>query len=290
MNRPLLFIDGLNLFSRIYYSNQGYSVINFITSICKYIELINPKGLYISWECGFSSVRKEISSEYKNNRVISKDINKTNKIIKLTKILKHTPACQIYIEDCESDDVISYLCLNSFEKNIKKIILSSDKDYYQIINDDIIIYCPQIKGFLDKKEIVNRYGLLPSNFPIYKAICGDPSDNISGIPTIGKTKFMKIFGDRILNNDINSYDEIYEICKISKYGNRILDNFEFFKLNMKIICLKNSLLNENQVNKINNVILSHKSKIDYKSLTDILVRNNLGFLFSNIVSTMTRLE
>ena len=99
----------------------------------------------------------------------------------------------------EADDVIGYVTQYSKFKEHQKVIVSSDKDFFQLCNGNTILYRPIQKTILNEARVTEEYGIHPNNFALARAICGDKSDNIKGIqgaglPTIAKRfPFMKKF-------------------------------------------------------------------------------------------------
>ena len=110
--------------------------------------------------------------------------NKNNQLKNLISLLRMIPVVQVYVDDAEADDIIGYLC-NYTLKEKNKIIVSSDHDYYQLINKKTIIWSPTLKAFVNDKKVIQRYNVHPNNFCLAKCIVGDKSDNIPGVKGVG---------------------------------------------------------------------------------------------------------
>ena len=156
MQRPVLLIDGLNVFMRHYVVNPsmsslGYHVggfTGFLNSLSRLCDRTRPSQVIVAWEGGGSARRRAIYSGYKKNRRPQKlnryylgDIpdttkNRDNQIALSIAALKNTPVHQVYVQDCEADDVIGYLCnyklkdeiWENFNWDVDKCILRSDNN------------------------------------------------------------------------------------------------------------------------------------------------------------------
>lgn len=147
IDRPVLIVDSLNLFMRAWaafptMSSHGYQMggcVGFLKVLKRIVSEIQPSKVILAWEGGGSSRRRKLLPEYKEkrrpeklNRFYGDDIpdtsdNKNHQMVTLINILKNVPVCQVYVSDCEGDDIIAYLCRGPFRKDLK-VIASSDKD------------------------------------------------------------------------------------------------------------------------------------------------------------------
>jgi DNA polymerase-1 len=110
----------------------------------------------------------------------------------MDEVLKCTNALgvkNIYPGVLEADDVISWL-----SKNLpgKKIIVSVDNDFAQLVAPDISFYNPIKKTIVDTSNFEEQFNLTPKEYLYYKAIVGDVSDNINGIEGFGKVKGQRL--------------------------------------------------------------------------------------------------
>ena len=96
------------------------------------------------------------------------------------------PVIQLMVDFVEADDIIAYVCNNQKYKDWNKIIISSDKDFYQLLGDDSVwIWRPIQKLLLNGTQLLYKEGIHPNNYALARAIDGDKSDNIEGVPRIG---------------------------------------------------------------------------------------------------------
>ena len=100
------------------------------------------------------------------------------------------PITTISIDQIEADDVIAYL--SSYFKQ-KVIVLSTDKDFLQLVSDRVSVYSPSKKKMYTPNSLFDETGIWCENFIIYKALLGDKSDNIDGIKGIGPKTIEKNF-------------------------------------------------------------------------------------------------
>ena len=253
------------------------AVVGFLKTLERTVERYEPSRVFIIWEGGGSLKKRQIYSDYKSrrkpiklNRFFEEEItdtpaNRTRQTVLTVDFLKKIPVQQIYVPECEADDVIGYLCKYSLREK-DKIILSSDHDYYQLLDERTKI-CTFKRGLLITKEsIVNEYKISSSNFCIAKAICGDRSDNIPGIKGAGYKTLAKRFPflkeqREILLEEIFNYSENYINSNVKLYG-RISENTDLIKRNWKLMYLDTQTLTSRQINKIEDFIKDYSPTAD----------------------------
>jgi len=196
----------------------------FLKSLQKVLRDLTPEKSIIVWDgARGSSYRKSINKQYKSgrkplslNRNIDfldqsqKDQNRLWQQIKLIEILNHLPVYQIVIDDLEADDIISLLCKKL--PNKQKIIVSADKDFYQLTNSKTIIYRPTQKEFVNTKDVMKQFSIHPNNFALARAILGDASDNLRGVKGVGIKTLNKKFPE-LLKEDYFSFSDMIEKCE-----------------------------------------------------------------------------
>lgn len=285
MSRPILIIDALNIFIRSYVANPSQDtngeliggVVGFIKSLSAYVTRHVPTKVYVVWEGGGSPRRRKIFPGYKGNRkpikmnrfysqedIPDTDENKNYQIQCLISLMQSLPIYQLYVDDCEADDVIGYLCKSIYQEE-EKIIVSSDKDFYQLLDDKTKIYRPGKKVFVTEKDVIEEFKIAPKNFCVAKAFSGDPSDNIDGVSRVGFKTLAKRFD---LITDIVTVDEIFEesqkqVSEAKKplvmYKN-IVASEKIVRRNMQLMILDDRLLNAGQVHLIHRIVNEFKPK------------------------------
>lgn len=295
-----MIIDAQNLFIRSWAAyptmnkngEQMGGCVGFLKSMQRITREIQPSQIYIVWEGGGSQRRRKLYSEYKMgrkpeklNRFYGDDIpdseeNKRHQLITLLGMLKSVPVCQVYVSDCEGDDTVAHLCSGPF-RGEDKIIVSSDKDMYQLLNDKTRIYSLHKKKIVTAEDIFDEFRIRTHNFAIAKAICGDSGDNVPGVKGIGfkkvSSKIPILGGDQaVILQDVIDYCQAH--VDESIIYRRIMDSVEDVKRNWKLVHLDGSMLSGDQVSKVQYVINTFEPKADRMGLIRALVKEGIeGF-------------
>lgn len=251
---------------------------------------MSPRAIYVVWEGGGSQKRRALYSEYKMNvrpeklnRFYEDDIpdsedNKKHQLIALLGMLKHVPICQLYVPDCEGDDVIAYLVRGTF-RGKNKVIVSSDKDMYQLLDESTRIYSLHKKTFVDIQNVVEEFRVQPKNFALAKALCGDPSDNIPGVKGLGFKTVTKTLPFLSTEEDI-ILEDVFKYCQShreeSKLLKRILEEESNVKRNWRLVYLDGCMLSSQQASKIDTLIGTFEPTSDRMSLVKALVKEGIG--------------
>ena len=262
LNDHVLIVDSMNTFIRSFamlqaINPQGHhtgGLVGFLRSLGFLARTIDPTRIICVFDGQASSVsRKNINPDYKATRNIKRITNwelfddkddeyasMTMQMHRLVEYLQCLPTTLISIDKVEADDTISYLA-QKFAANAKKVtIVSSDKDFLQIVNDNIEVFSPIKKKTYQKKDILEEIGVLPENYLIMKALLGDNSDNLSGIKGLGPKTLIKEFAGLVTDpsfelNDINKICE--EKLQTKKIFAQILYDWEKVKTNYELMNL-----------------------------------------------------
>ena len=212
----VLLIDGLNLFFRNFammniVNSQGVHVGGlggFLRSLGSLINQIQPTSVFVVFDgIGSSTNRKNLLPEYKSGRNLTRITNwevfedlededdaKITQIVRIAHYLKCLPVKTVAIDKAEADDIIAYYSdILPKTYNSKCFIVSSDKDFIQLINDDVIVYRPIEREYYTKSTVEEKFGVLADNFILYKMLLGDNSDKIPGVKGLGAKGLMKKF-------------------------------------------------------------------------------------------------
>lgn len=92
----------------------------------------------------------------------------------------------------EADDILGMVSKFATDNNMEMIIASSDKDLYQLVNDDVYIFSPRDKELIDRDWLYQKYQLTPSQWIELKMLQGDRSDNIPGIDNVGEVTALRL--------------------------------------------------------------------------------------------------
>lgn len=310
--RPILIFDTLNTFIRSWaaYPTMGINgqqmggVVGTLKTIARLAQEINPSAIVMSWEGGGSTKRRTIFKEYKlgrapekRNRFYEDDIpdsdeNRKHQMLVLLQALKYAPVMQLYASDCEGDDIVAYLCRGRY-KNVNKVIASSDKDMYQLLDDKTTIYNLHRKTFVTADDVLKEYRITAKNFALAKSLCGDPSDNIPGVKGLGFKTLVKHLPFIGLEKDIILQD-VFDYCaaneRDSKFFTRILQMKEDIKRNWRLIYLDDHTLSTEQAQKIDYVVDNYKPRNERISLMKLMAKEGVDFDASSFYYALSCIE
>lgn len=262
--KPVVIIDGLSVFMRHYCANPAMSgngehmggFIGFLGSIRDLCSRFMPQQVVVVWEGGGSKKRRLIDKTYKKgrkpikmNRYYGDDLpdsqgNRDSQLAKLVTALRHTKVKQIYVPDCEGDDAVAHLTrvITRDKKDTPVIITSSDRDFYQLICDNVSVWSPGRRKLITTQECLQEFCVHPRNFCLAKAIVGDSADNVMGVTGVGYKTIGKRF-PAFKNPDTLSFQDVVDECKEkSKTSNvkayrSIVENAELIKKNLRLVSL-----------------------------------------------------
>ncbi len=238
----VLLIDGLNLFFRNF---AMMNMINpdgihigglggFFRSLGAMIRQTQPTSVYIVFDGAGSTVnRKNLISDYKGTRNLQRITNweafesleeehdsKIDQIVRIIQYLKLLPVKTTILDKVEADDIISVLSTRLVEKyNSTVFIVSSDKDFVQLVTDKIILYRPMEKEYYTPKVVEEKFGVLTENFILYKTLLGDSSDNIPGVKGLGAKGIFKKFPE--LKEKELTLEDIFDIS-VRKFKDHVV--------------------------------------------------------------------
>ena len=188
------------------------AVFGFLNIFFKALEEWKPKYCAIAFDMKGPTFRHKIYEHYKANRPkmpveLRPQFNHVRNIIESFSI----PIFEK--EGFEADDVLGSLCKYSDDNKIRTILLTGDTDELQLVSDSVQVmlsYSKQQKQLYDWRSVEQRYsGVTPSNIPDFKALQGDVSDNIPGVPGVGAKTASKLLVEYgTLENIFSNLDKI----------------------------------------------------------------------------------
>jgi DNA polymerase-1 len=190
------------------------AVYGFFSALIKVINELKPDYMAATFDLAAPTFRHIEYDQYKAKRVKAPD-ELYAQIPRTKEVLKAFGIPILEKEGFEADDVIGTIAKKYTNKEIDILIVTGDLDTLQLIDDNIRIYTMK-KGLSDimiysEKEVEERYGLKVSQMIDYKALRGDPSDNIPGVKGIGEkgaSNLLKEFGT--LENLYKKLDKLTE--------------------------------------------------------------------------------
>lgn len=207
-----LIIDGNNLLHRAYHKfknmkskeGQNTSILFGFPFILKsLIDLNKPSGVLVVFDGGRSKIREEVLPDYKK-REKKPDFDYddfTFQKEELKKLLTHLCIPHTEIPGNEADDIIWYYARNFKRKGEHSFIVSTDKDFNQILSKNVSIWHPWKNKRITHKNVELIYGYTPEQCVDYLILDGDKSDHIPGYPGVGPKTALKF---------INNYGSIKE--------------------------------------------------------------------------------
>ena len=298
----VLLVDAMNLFFR------NFAMMNMVNpdgnhigglggslrSLGALIKQFKPTQIYMIFDGpGSTANRKNIISEYKGGRNLQRitnwdvfdnleeeDSSKINQIVRLTQYLMLLPVKTISFPKVEADDVIAVLAEHMANKhNSNCVIVSSDKDFLQLINKNVVVYRPREKKVYNK----NTMKIPPNNFILYKTLIGDNSDNLPGIKGVGEKTLIKKFPE-ILTEDL-TLEDIFKIsekrlkthviyARVLKEENRLRDSF-------KIMDLSNPMISESEKEIVYKIAKEPIPKLNIKAFLALYGEDKMGGMIRN---------
>jgi DNA polymerase I len=219
--RELFLIDGNSLVYRAFFAlpetistSRGFptnAIFGFASMLVKLMTEYGQKPTIVAWDAG-SSGREETYSEYKAGRASRPDLLR-EQWPHMEPLVDAFGYANVKVEGYEADDVIATLARKAREREIPVMVVTGDRDTFQLIEDGVRVMATG-RGITDTKiydreAVVDRYGIPPESIPDFYGLKGDTSDNIPGIPGIGDktaSQLLQRFGD--LETVLASVDEI----------------------------------------------------------------------------------
>jgi len=237
----IFLIDGSSILYRSYYgikplhTSDGIptqAVYGFCRSIKKLIDDFDPEYIVVVWDSKGKTFRSEIYEEYKATRQAppSDLFSQKEHIIEFIDLID---LAQISKSGYEADDLIYSIANKQKDKNI--VLVSPDKDLFQLISKNLMILDPMKNKIIDEKVFLDTYGFGPEKLAFFHSIVGDASDNIPGVRGIGKK------GATELVQKFDSLDDLYKnIEKIEKERTKklLLESKDNAFLSQKLFVLK----------------------------------------------------
>ncbi len=243
----ILVVDGTNLIFRNYFvhsyrnTKSGINtggLYGTLRSLKSYINNFKPEQVFICFDKSNYTFRNEIYPEYKAGRKKT-DVELKDQFPMLKKYCELVNIPFIERDMYEADDLIASLSCNAYNYNLNPYAVSGDRDILQLIDKGIDVLYLSNKGPIVYSEdsFTLEYKIRPSQFGDYKALVGDPSDNIPGIPGIGKKTAEKLLG---LYEDLDGIYSNIDDFK-GKQREKIVENKENVYMFKEILKIKSDM-------------------------------------------------
>lgn len=238
-------IDGYGFLFRAYYvlhhltTTTGIpigAIYGFLNMVLKYIS--HSDYLTIALDSGKKNFRHSLYSEYKANRVTPPE----DLIPQFTILREAVEAFNFSyeeIEGYEADDIIATLAAKyANHEDFKVVVVSSDKDLFQLLNHNILIFDPIKNIYIDEKQVIEKFGVNSHKLLDLFSLTGDASDNIPGVPGIGPKTAAKLLDefdslDNIIEN-INNIEQTRVRNILTEHKEKALISRELLSLCKKV--------------------------------------------------------
>ena len=212
--KKLLVVDGNSILNRAFYgirplktkdglfTNAVYGMVNIIS---RHLEALSPDYFAVAFDLRAPTFRHEFSEAYKANRHGMPE-ELACQLEPAKDCMRAMGAAVLSLEGYEADDILGTLAAMAEQNDVITYIATGDKDSLQLISDktNVILATNTEPILFDTKKFEEKYGISPSQFVDVKALMGDSSDNIPGVPGIGEKTALKLVAE------YGSLDAIYE--------------------------------------------------------------------------------
>lgn len=215
--RKILLIDGNSMLFRAYYATltRGHmrsssgaatnAVYGFSNMFHRALEIFEPTHVLIAFDTGEKTFRHDMYEAYKGTRKeVDEDL--VSQFALIREYIDAMPIHRYELSGYEADDIIGTLA--TMYPNDEIDVLTSDRDLLQVISDNVDVLLIK-KGMsdiarMDAKELMKEQGITPSQVVDMKALMGDASDNIPGVPSVGEKTAKKLLAQ------YETLDKVYE--------------------------------------------------------------------------------
>lgn len=245
--KRILLIDGHNLLFRMFYgipssikNKDGKEIkglVGFIGSLKKLVSEFAPYSLYVIFDSETSKVTNlSYDTNYKANRKdftnIPTEENPFTQLPYIKEALTYLEIPFFEVQNNETDDYIASIIKKKKQKDIEFIIVSTDTDFFQLLDENTYLYVPRGKKSIlyDIKIFKEKFNILPNDYILYKSLVGDKTDNIGGIKGNGKVTATKIV--HALKEEIKLETKLKETLEMNK--EKIIRNIHLITLNSNL--------------------------------------------------------
>ncbi len=306
IDSDILLVDGLNTFFRSFMAVPSLNenglhiggIAGFLQSIGYATKLLNPTRVIVVFDGnGGSMKRRKLYPEYKNKRstklrynrsyeeLTSEELEDRNIQVQLLRVVSYLdtmPITVMSLDHVEADDTISYVAQDYFKNADKVYIMSTDKDFLQIVNDKINVWSPTKRKLYGCAEILMEYGISCENFLNYRILTGDVSDNIDGIQGSGLKTVLKCF-PHFKDHTEYKLEDIYSYCESNKKKyklyNTILENKNIMERNHALMQLKESQIQSFSQLRVNEILKKEIPKLNRIKFSSLIAEDRM---WSNI--------
>ena len=304
--KRVMIVDAFNQFIRGYIVDPSKNpngqpiggMRTFVNIMNKITREINPDMIVVVWDGkGGSKKRRAMNKNYKAGRkplrvnwnsdemtAQDTDNNKLWQQLRVIEYLNQTPMVQFMEPEVEADDVISYVKSSSMFQDWQKVIVSADKDFIQLLDDKTLLFRPIQKEVLNTNIVIEKFGIHPRNFALARAMAGDPSDNLAGVPRVGLGTVAKRFSFLKEDDDYFIDDILYECRKEEnklKIYNSVIDSERVIEENYNIMQLSSPQMSVQCKHRIDETFEEYTPHYNQTEMRKLMIKD--GVLTVNMV-------
>ena len=248
LNDRVLIVDGLNTFIRAFAVNPAINddglhiggMMGFLKSLRYTSDILKPSRVIIVFDGKNGSGRRQkIYSGYKATRKIKKRLNRNvdwgtapqdeeqsmkQQMGRLINYLEYLPLTLVSVDGIEADDTMAYIS-QQLLKDSDIFLMSTDKDFLQLVDDRVKVWSPTKKKLYTKREVLEEYGIPSRNILTYRILDGDKSDNIGGVHGAGLKSLIKFIPPITEDKDFTAKD-LLEFVEKSDSKIKLLENIK----------------------------------------------------------------
>ena len=314
-NDHIMVFDGLNTFIRSFGATPAYNedgdhiggITGFLYSVGKTVRDFKPSRCIIAFDGrGGNTKRKKIYKDYKANRANKTKLRRfdhhdstieneqqsmKHQFSRLVSYLDNLPVTFLSMDGIEADDTIAYIA-QMYNDTCKKItIVSTDRDFYQLIDDRIQVWSPIKKKMYDTQAVIDEFGVHPNNMVLYRSFTGDKSDNIPGVSGIGPKTILKLIPE-IVNEQQVTLEDLFKksnqlLTEVKQYQ-RILDSHEILEKNWLLMNIKLLDISANTSSKIRGIMEQPVSGLNRTEFQRLFYEDKMWAVMKNLPDWLTR--
>ena len=307
-NDHIMVVDAMNMLIRSFSLLKAMNpdgthiggIVGFLRSLGYVTRIFDPTRVIVVWDGkGGSANRKNINPDYKAQRATARithwglyDTKQQEmealigQLIRVQEYLECLPVTQLQMEKLEADDIMAYIAKQSSYSKVKKCtIISSDKDFLQLVDDTVEVYAPVKKKTFTKDNIFSELKVLPENYNIVKALLGDNSDNLKGVKGLGIKTIVAEF-PKLLKEETN-LDYIFKVAEEKLDGKKvfakIIHNWKNVEDNFLMMDLHATSLDETEKEVVMETMKTKVGKIQIGAFLAFLDNDNIEGITKNTV-------
>lgn len=283
MSEKMVLIDGHSILNRAFYgvpdltNSEGLhtnAIYGFLNILFKILEEEKPEYLTVAFDVHAPTFRHEMYAEYKGTRKpMLEELRQQVPVMK--EVLKAMGVKIVEKAGLEADDILGTISCLCEQKGMEVSVISGDRDLLQLATEKVKIRIPKTKQGKTEiedyyaEDVKKRYSVTPKEFIDLKALMGDTSDNIPGVPSIGEKTATKIIAE--YGSIENAYAHVDEL-KPPRASKALKEHYDMAEMSKKLatICVNAELLYEIADAKLGNLYTEEAyaffQKLQFKNL------------------------